>query len=410
MNIIKKIQKKQKRKKLMKQKAKLAQEQAVHEGASRGRSSHRRKLSGTGKKLAAAAVVVAAVCLVFVYVEKRSYHSYKVLNTSEQEDVVSTQYVEMDGDILRYSPDGVSVVDSSMNTVWNETYTMQNPIADVNGSRAVIADSEGTSLYICDKKGVTGTVTTSYSIVKVRIAANGMVAAILDNDENTWINFYNSDGSLVAENLTKIDDPGYPMDVAVSDNGVMMVTFQYVDGSKTTSYVAFYNYGDVGQNEDDRIVSGYTYENVVIPQVECISESQYIALRDDGFSTYQGNQIPKEGKTINVKQEIVSTFFDDQRIGLVFKNNSKDSEYTMEVYNMSGQLKFRKNFNVAYSTIKMSGGNIIMYNSSQICVMNSRGVQKYMGSVDGTIRDFFKIGWNKYLMVMDNGVSTIKFS
>lgn len=410
MNIIKKLQKKQKRKKLMKQKARLAQEQADRSSVYRGKNLHRRRISGRGKKAITVVAVIAAVCLVFLYVEKRSYHSYKVLNTSEQEDVVSTQYVEMDGDILRYSPDGVSVVDSSMNTVWNETYTMQNPIADVNGSRAVIADSEGTSLYICDKKGVTGTVTTSYSIIKVRIAANGMVAAILDNDENTWINFYNLDGSLVAENLTKIDDPGYPMDVAVSDNGVMMVTFQYVDGSKTTSYVAFYNYGDVGQNEDDRIVSGYTYENVVIPQVECISESQYIALRDDGFSTYQGNQIPKEVKTINVKQEIVSTFFDDQRIGLVFKNNSKDSEYTMEVYSMNGQLKFRKNFNVAYSTIKMSDGNIIMYNSSQICVMNSRGVQKYMGSVDGTIRDFFKIGWNKYLMVMDNGVSTIKFS
>ena len=410
MNIIKKLQKKQKRKKLMKQKVRLAQEQADRSSVYRGKNSHRRRISGRGKKAITVVAVIAAVCLVFLYVEKRSYHSYKVLNTSEQEDVVSTQYVEMDGDILRYSPDGVSVVDSSMNTVWNETYTMQNPIADVNGSRAVIADSEGTSLYICDKKGVTGTVTTSYSIIKVRIAANGMVAAILDNDENTWINFYNSDGSLVAENLTKIDDPGYPMDVAVSDNGVMMVTFQYVDGSKTTSYVAFYNYGDVGQNEDDRIVSGYTYENVVIPQVECISESQYIALRDDGFSTYQGNQIPKEVKTINVKQEIVSTFFDDQRIGLVFKNNSKDSEYTMEVYSMNGQLKFRKNFNVAYSTIKMRDGNIIMYNSSQICEMNSRGVQKYMGSVDGTIRDFFKIGWNKYLMVMDNGVSTIKFS
>lgn len=409
MNIIKRIQKKQKRKKLMKQKAKLAQEQAAHESSSH-RRSHRRRISGTGKKVIAVVTVIAAISLVFLYAEKRSYHSYKVLQTSEQEDVVSTQYIEMDGDILRYSPDGVSVVDSSMNTVWNETYTMQNPIADVNGSRAVVADSEGTSLYICDKKGITGTVTTSYSIVKVRVASNGMVAAILNNDEDTWINFYNPDGSLVAENLTKIDDPGYPMDVAVSDNGVMMVTFQYVDGSKTTSYVAFYNYGDVGQNEDDRIVSGYTYENVVIPQAECISESQYIALRDDGFSIYQGNQIPKENKTVNVKQEIVSTFFDTDRIGLVFKNNNKGDQYTMEVYNMSGQLKFRKNFNVAYSTIKMSGGNIIMYNSSQICVMNSRGVQKYMGSVDGTVRDFFKIGWNKYLMVMDSGVSTIKFS
>ena len=409
MNIIKRIQKKQKRKKLMKQKAKLAQEQTAHESSSHRRSRCRR-ISGTGKKVIAVVTVIAAISLVFLYAEKRSYHSYKVLQTSEQEDVISTQYIEMDGDILRYSPDGVSVVDSSMNTIWNETYTMQNPIADVNGSRAVVADSEGTSLYICDKKGITGTVTTSYSIVKVRVASNGMVAAILNNDEDTWINFYNPDGSLVAENLTKIDDPGYPMDVAVSDNGVMMVTFQYVDGSKTTSYVAFYNYGDVGQNEDDRIVSGYTYENVVIPQVESISESQYIALRDDGFSTYQGNQIPKENKTVNVKQEIVSTFFDTDRIGLVFKNNNKGDQYTMEVYNMSGQLKFRKNFNVAYSTIKMSGGNIIMYNSSQICVMNSRGVQKYMGSVDGTVRDFFKIGWNKYLMVMDSGVSTIKFS
>ena len=128
----------------MRQKARLAQEQAAQEGAHYGRTSHRRRISRKGKKVITAAVIAAAVCLVFLYAEKRSYHSYKVLNTSEQEDVVSTQYVDMDGDILRYSPDGVSVVDNSMNTIWNETYTMQNPIADVNGSRAVVADSEGT--------------------------------------------------------------------------------------------------------------------------------------------------------------------------------------------------------------------------------------------------------------------------
>ena len=84
--------------------------------------------------------------------------------------------------------------------------------------------------------------------------------------------------------------------------------------------------------------------------------------------------------------------------------------FKMDVYKLICYLKFRKILNFPYTTIKMSGGNIVMYNSSQICVMNSRGVQKYMGSVDGTIRDFFKIGWNKYLMVLDTGVSTIKFS
>ena len=69
-----------------------------------------------------------------------------------------------------------------------------------------------------------------------------------------------------------------------------------------------------------------------------------------------------------------------------------------------------KDFNIPYTTIKLSGGNILMYNSSQMCVMNSRGVQKYLGSVDGTIKDFFKIGMNRYLLVLDSGVEIIKLS
>ena len=82
-----------------------------------------------------------------------------------------------------------------------------------------------------------------------------------------------------------MDDPGYPLDVAVSNDGlVMMVTYQFVDGGDTTSYVAFYNFGDVGQNEDDRIVSGYTYEGVVIPQVLYLGGSNSAAIREDGFT------------------------------------------------------------------------------------------------------------------------------
>ena len=188
----------------------------------------------------------------------------------------------------------------------------------------------------------------------------------------------------------------------------MMVTYQFVDGNDTTSYVAFYNFGDVGQNEDDRIVSGYKYEGVVIPQIQYLEKGRAVALKDNGFTLYQGSQIPKEGKTVEVEKEIVSTFFDDDMIGLVFKNDNKDKQYTMEVYSTDGNLKFKQNFNIPYTTIKLSDGNILMYNSSQICVMNSRGVQKYMGSVDGTIKDFFKIGWNRYLLVLDSGVDVIK--
>ena len=373
-------------------------------------SRHKRNI--VKKTVITVVAIAAAVTAVGFYIEKRSYHNYKVVQSSEQEDVVSTSYIEMDGDILRYSPDGVSLVSDKMSTLWSETYQMQNPVADVNGTRAVIADKDGTTLEIYDKSGKTGSVTTSYSIIKARVSKSGLVAAILDGGDDTWIDFYSTDGSLIAENQTKIDDPGYPLDIAVSEDGVvMMVTYQFVDDSDTTSYVAFYNFGDVGQNEDDRIVSGYKYEGVVVPQIQYLSNNRSIALKDNGFTIYQGSQIPKEVKTIETDKEIVSTFYDDDMVGLVFKNDSKDKQYIMEVYNTAdGKLKFKEDFNIPYTTIKLSGGNILMYNSSQMCVMNSRGVQKYLGSVDGTIKDFFKIGMNRYLLVLDSGVDVIKLS
>ena len=414
-NTLKKIVKKHKKKKLMAEKQKLAKAQGVSEEEYADNyelrlSRHKRNI--VKKTVITVVAIAAAVTAVGFYIEKRSYHNYKVVQSSEQEDVVSTSYIEMDGDILRYSPDGVSLVSDKMSTLWSETYQMQNPVADVNGTRAVIADKDGTTLEIYDKSGKTGSVTTSYSIIKARVSKSGLVAAILDGGDDTWIDFYSTDGSLIAENQTKIDDPGYPLDIAVSEDGVvMMVTYQFVDGSDTTSYVAFYNFGDVGQNEDDRIVSGYKYEGVVVPQIQYLSNNRSIALKDNGFTIYQGSQIPKEVKTIETDKEIVSTFYDDDMVGLVFKNDSKDKQYIMEVYNTAdGKLKFKEDFNIPYTTIKLSGGNILMYNSSQMCVMNSRGVQKYLGSVDGTIKDFFKIGMNRYLLVLDSGVDVIKLS
>lgn len=370
---------------------------------------HRREVVKKGAFVAVTAIAVLAALTFFV--EKGSYHNYRILQTSEQEDIVSTKYAEMNGKILRYSPEGAGLVDSKLQSHWSELYDMDNPVASVCDEAAVIADCDGTTMKIFNKNGLTGSVTTSYNIVKTHISESGLVAAILDAGDETWINYYSYDGSLIAENQTRVEDPGFPMDVTVSDDGnVMMITYQFVDGGDTTSYVAFYNFGDVGQNEDDRIVSGYTYDGVVIPQVECLSGNRYVAFRDDGFTIYEGRQIPKEAETVKVEEEIVSTFYDESTIGLVFKSGNKEKPYTMKVYSAAGKLQFTKDFNIPYTTIKMSGEYIIMYNSSQMCVLNSRGVEKYSGTIDGTIKNFFKIGWNRYLLVLDTGVNVVKFS
>ena len=216
---------------------------------------------------------------------------------------------------------------------------------------------------------------------------------------------------MIAENQTRVDDPGYPLDLAVSTDGnLIMVAYQFVEGGQTKSYVAFYNFGTVGQNQVDNIVSGYTYENVVVPQVAYLDSDTAVAFRDDGISIYKGQQIPKEETNIEVEEEIVSTFYDEDNIGLVFKAD-EESEYRMEVYSTSGRKKFERNFNIAYTNIRMSNGYIVMNNASQVCVITNQGALRFNGVIDeGAINDFFKVGYNRYMLILDTGIELIKFS
>lgn len=375
-------------------------------------------VQGNGKKKAriisgslsmvAGAVVLFVVMSMFV---GKNYHSYEILQTSEQEDIVSTQYANIDDNILKYGLSEVSVLTDKLDIVWNEAYNMQNPVADVKGTKAVIADVDGTALEIFDINGRTGSVITPYAIVKARVSSSGMVAAILDDGEDTWINYYAPDGTLIAETQTKIEDPGYPLDVAISDDGtVLMVSYQFVSGDNTTSYVAFYNFGEAGQNEDSRIVSGYTYEDTLIPRIEYLGDNQSVALKDNGFTVYKGREVPTKLEELEAEEEIISAFCDDSMIGLVFKNENSEKPYRVEAYTSSGKHKFTKDFNIPYTTIKITGDVIVMYNSSQICIIDEKGKQKFMGEVDGAIKNLLKIGWNRYLLVLDSGVNVIKLS
>ena len=361
--------------------------------------------------LIALAVVLLILLGFFLFSRYHTYGDYKVISTSELEDTVSTKYLELDGKLFKYSGSGAGVENYEGDVLWTSAYDMSNPIADQCDGTYAVADQGGTEIEIYNEDGPVGSVETSLSIVKIKVAKQGVVAAILDGGNDTWINFYASDGSLIAENQTRVDDPGYPLDIDVSEDGVLiMVAYQFVSGEETTSYIVFYNFATAGQNEIDNIVSGFMYQGNVAPEVEFLDASTSVAFRDDGFSIYKGKQIPKESANVIVDKEVVSTFYDEDNIGLVFRNDSQDKQYTMNVYNTDGELKFEKDFNIDYSSIRMSEGQIVMHNSNQVCVVNTNGVEKFNGNIDeGNINDFFRLGWNKYVLVLENGLDTIKF-
>ena len=373
------------------------------------RLSRKRKRMLIRVGAAAAAVALLAVAGILT-ARNWQYGSYKVVSSSDQEDTQSTQYVGFGGHVLKYSGDEVALIDTGGETIWSDPQEMENPVADICGDSCVVYDKNGRTMAVYNSEGRQGFIETSLPIMKARTASQGVVAAILEDGETTWINFYDKDGSEIATGKTSVDSPGYPVDLDVSENGLLIgVAYLTVADNQVSSYVAFYNFGNTGQNQMDNMVSGYTYDDVVAPRIYYMDASRAAVLRDDGFVLYQGRQIPEETKTVQAEGEIVSTFFDERHLGLVYHTTEGEDPYRMVVYDAAGNEEFSQTFDFSYDNIQISQDQIIMYNSNEFAIYTMYGVCRYQGSLkEGSIQNIFRVAGNRYMVIMENGIQTIK--
>lgn len=362
-------------------------------------------------RVGAAAAAVALVAVAGILTARNwQYGSYRVVSSSDQEDTQSTQYVGFGGHVLKYSGDEVALIDTGGETIWSDPQEMENPVADICGDSCVVYDKSGRTMAVYNSEGRQGFIETSLPIMKARTASQGVVAAILEDGETTWINFYDKDGSEIATGKTSVDSPGYPVDLDVSENGLLIgVAYLTVADNQVSSYVAFYNFGNTGQNQMDNMVSGYTYDDVVAPRIYYMDASRAAVLRDDGFVLYQGRQIPEETKTVQAEGEIVSTFFDERHLGLVYHTTEGEGPYRMVVYDAAGNEEFSQTFDFSYDNIQISQDQIIMYNSNEFAIYTMYGVCRYQGSLkEGSIQNIFRVAGNRYMVIMENGIQTIK--
>ena len=132
-----------------------------------------------------------------------------------------------------------------------------------------LGDYNGREIYVCDKNGIRGTVNTNLPIRSLSVAENGVVAAVLDDSSVTRINVYNGNSNTdeaIVHAKVSMDKSGYPISVCMSPNGrIMMVSYFFMDSGSMKSSIAFYNFGEVGENQTDNYVSGYDYLNTVVP-------------------------------------------------------------------------------------------------------------------------------------------------
>ena len=147
--------------------------------------------------LLTAVVIIGCVLLLFFVkylIDNWTYSGYTVVTETLQEDTVSTNYIEFGENILKYGGDEVSLLNRQGDALWNEPQTIDNPMVDICGEYCVTYGKNATSMTVFNMEGKKGTIQTGLPILKAKIASQGVVAAILEDGETTWINLYDVDG------------------------------------------------------------------------------------------------------------------------------------------------------------------------------------------------------------------------
>lgn len=355
-------------------------------------------------------VVLAGIAAAFWISQKnRVYTEYTVTESYVRNVAGNAKTIALGECILTYSNDGASCFDREGKAIWNETFEMQDPIVATCGSTIAFGDYNGRKIYVMNTRGILGEVSTNMPVRALAVAESGVVAAVLDDVDVTWIYLYNSNGEEAVRFKTTMSQFGYPIDISLSpNNNLAMISYLAQDDGDVKSSVAFYNFGEVGQNQVDNYMSGYDYP-AVVPHVRFMTSELAYAMADDRLAFYEGAQKPVSKFEILLEDEVRSVYNNEKYVALVTYDTTGSHKYTINVYDSNGERQLSQGFDLEYRNIVLEGENIYIYGETECCIYSMAGVEKYGGTMNGSISLLIPgDSVNRFTLVSQESIDTIE--
>lgn len=372
---------------------------------------HKHRLAVFTRTLVILLVLSGLGVLIYIQLKNQIYTSYSVVSSVEKEQYDGTVCLSYENGFLSYSNDGISYTDMRGNAIWNQAYEMQAPMVRVSGTRIAVADYNGHIVYNIDQTGNYVEIDTNLPIRELAVSESGIVAAVLEDTDATWIYLYDSMGERIAYLRTTMGRSGYPAALALSPDGKLLaVSYISVDNGAARSSVAFYNFSSVGQNYVDNFASGADYADAVIPYLNFMDNDTSFAVADNRLIIYTGDQRPKSAADVLLDEEIQSVFYNETSIGLVFLDTTGAGKYRLDIYNTSGLVETSFYFDMDYKDIVLWKDTIIIYNETQCILANTNGVERFQGEFEKPYLLFSPVKRNRYLAVSKESIDLIEMN
>ena len=351
-----------------------------------------------------------------IYHGRKSYRAYAVLNQQDVSQGSLVGYEPFKRGFLKYSKDGVSYIGEKNETYWSSSFEMKDPVIDVNGAYAVIADRTGNILQIFDEKhGKIGECRTERSLDSASISAGGIVATLEEDSVASYIQFYNPDGTVLDITVKALlEGDGFFTALDLSDDGSqVLVGVAYLEGGVLHGKVAAYDFSEKESSGKGPMRGGvepFVGKNL-ISEVRYLQNGTAFAASTRGLFFFRVGEQKVEGySSVEAEEEIRSLCFDRSYVGIVLNDTvSKNGPYRIELYNSSGERVMHANFGEHYSTSFVDKGTVFLLGSDTLTIFLKNGTKQFSGNVDfSLVRAVRRPGENRYLWLGASHIKEVK--
>ena len=345
----------------------------------------------------------------FLLIYLQTYTEVRVVDTRKSGDSDNNNYRQFADGVLKYSRDGVALLNRKGEEVWNQPYQIKIPMVEIYKESGAIADKGGNDVVVFDKKGWRGEIHTDYPIEKIAVSARGIVSMILKNENSPKIVCYDAAGNLLVELKTSFTGTGYPMDLGISEDGkLLLVTYMCVQDGVVTSKINYYNFDGEKETSKDYEVLEEIYKDMIAPTAFFLNDSVSVVAGSNQLLFYKGKETPVLAQTVTLNKQIKSVFHSNRYVGLVLKNEGK-AGYELCLYNASGKKLMSQDFTGDYSNIKIDGSQVILYDGKKCSIFSRTGIHKFEGEMSHNILEIFPMaGVNKYIVMNANGMEVVR--
>ncbi len=335
-----------------------------------------------------AGAAAAFLALMVFLASQRVYTGASTSMILEMDAQDGTEYTTLGSNVVYCSKDGASCLNANGTIVWSQSFEMQKPLISVAGDVMAVGDYNGSTIYLLGEKKILGSVNTNLPIRALAASESGEVAAVLADTDVTWVYLFDASGNTIAYFKTTMAQSGYPLSVAVSASGELVCVSHLLTGSSgVSSSIAFYNFGNVGQNVAENNVSGFNYDNEIFPVTAYLSNTVCAAVSDSRIAFFTGREIPQSGVNTLFQDEIKGVYVGEGYIGLLFDDASGEDDYALQIYDAAGNVAGTVSFSMDFSEIQIAGKHVFICSSSELQIYDVNGRERYSGSFDKEVRE-----------------------